>query len=350
MNLVGQNVRHKAHGQGRITALDGEHIAVLFADKERVFQFPKAFERFLTVEEPDAAQEVAALLEQEKQKQREQVHEELDRMLQQSREEKNRVAPRHETSAAQASSSKPRADARASVALHVCYCDGGKSAQQVGFDGACSESVIDFHIQTEQNPMCAASDCACKQFWQGKLSRAKLECLCHNDGGICASSGLLRDWKVPTGPSSGGAELLEGIEEGSLCILTTRDPGSCEAERYVFAVFLADRSYREETWREGYLSTRLPYKIKLSPMEAHSLPLWYYHRNPSRSDMPYWGTVTHRMVDAEAAALLLRDITLVKAGTADEELSREMFQVFCRINHLTLAPDAVPRGALAPKG
>lgn len=59
MNIVGQKIKHKAYGVGTVTEFDGAgHITIEFAAKTSTFQYPQAFEIFLTAED-GKVQEVA---------------------------------------------------------------------------------------------------------------------------------------------------------------------------------------------------------------------------------------------------------------------------------------------------
>lgn len=52
MNLIGQKIKHKAYGIGTVVKMDDDsHVTIEFAAKTSTFQYPQAFEMFLTAED-----------------------------------------------------------------------------------------------------------------------------------------------------------------------------------------------------------------------------------------------------------------------------------------------------------
>ena len=52
MNLLGQKIKHKAYGVGTVVNMDDDsHVTIEFASKTSTFQYPQAFEMFLTAED-----------------------------------------------------------------------------------------------------------------------------------------------------------------------------------------------------------------------------------------------------------------------------------------------------------
>ena len=248
---------------------------------------------------------------------------------------------------------KPKAKAypRANIAFKCNYCDGGQSAIQVGFDGVCSDKLIRNNIEVENRTWCSAEDCACLQYLNKEISRKDLDLLCADGGFVCYESQMLRDWKamagvVQNGENKGKPMKLNQVQANSLCVLTTRDPQSKEEERYVFAIFLVDETYEGDGYDAGYVSTKLPYKIKLSPNEAHSLLFWNYHANDNKAETAAWNSGLHRYFEDEQAAQILRDIVKIKIGTADEQLAADFYEHFCRINGIDADAIGEPSGAL----
>ena len=56
--LIGKTVWHKSFGQGRIVCVDGSYLTIRFADKERRFVFPLAFECYLSTDDQDLRLEI----------------------------------------------------------------------------------------------------------------------------------------------------------------------------------------------------------------------------------------------------------------------------------------------------
>ena len=52
MDLIGAKVRHITWGDGTIKGCDGRFLAVEFSIGRKHFFYPRAFEKFLTAEDP----------------------------------------------------------------------------------------------------------------------------------------------------------------------------------------------------------------------------------------------------------------------------------------------------------
>ena len=64
MNLIGQKVNHFSRGSGTVVKmLDEGHFIVEFPDKESQFQYPQAFEKFLTAEDDKIQADIVKDLE-----------------------------------------------------------------------------------------------------------------------------------------------------------------------------------------------------------------------------------------------------------------------------------------------
>ena len=46
-------VKHRVYGNGIVKHLDSDYIIIAFEDQEKKFQFPQAFEKFLTTEDSE---------------------------------------------------------------------------------------------------------------------------------------------------------------------------------------------------------------------------------------------------------------------------------------------------------
>lgn len=64
-------VRHKAFGDGVVTATRGQYITVKFAGAEKIFVYPDIFEKHMTLRDGTVSDEIKAdLAEKQRQKQR----------------------------------------------------------------------------------------------------------------------------------------------------------------------------------------------------------------------------------------------------------------------------------------
>jgi hypothetical protein len=162
---------------------------------------------------------------------------------------------------------------------------------------------------------------------------------------------MLRDWKafagiVQNGPQKGTPMRLNQVRTNSLCVLTTRDPLMPEESRYIFAAFLVDETYEGGSREEGYVGTKSKYKLKLSQDQACQMPFWRYHANLSKPEVAAWSSGLHRYFDDDQAALILRDIALLKQGTLDEDLAGSFFEHFCSLTGVDPQTLAEANGAL----
>jgi len=328
MNIKGQIVKHKAFGTGTIIESDDNLIVVSFSVGDKRFQFPEAFGSFLVADNESFAAYVDETKKGKEQKEAEEKAIKLE------------VAAIKQAAVAKEQQVKHKKMARANIAFKCNYCDGGKSDKQVGFEGVCSDSIINNNIAIERRTWCNSEDCACLDYYNGKISREELDAHCDDGGFVCYESQMLRDWKalagiVQNGDRKGEPMKLHQVQNNSLCVLTTRNPGSSENERYIFAVFLVDDTYEGDNRDEGYVSTTSKYKLKLSPTEAQKMLFWNYHCNSNNPDIPAWNSGLHRYFQDDVAALILRDISEIKKGSKDHNLAEEFFNYFCRINGIS---------------
>ncbi len=60
MNLEGYEVKHRAFGDGVISRADEKYVTVRFANAEKTFVYPDAFNGFMTLTDAAASEAVAA--------------------------------------------------------------------------------------------------------------------------------------------------------------------------------------------------------------------------------------------------------------------------------------------------
>ena len=54
----GQGVQHKVFGLGTVTGINGKYLTVAFQNVEKVFVYPDAFEKFLTLADGSVTDEI----------------------------------------------------------------------------------------------------------------------------------------------------------------------------------------------------------------------------------------------------------------------------------------------------
>ncbi len=346
MDLQGQKVRHKVYGIGTIINQDGQYLTISFDIGEKKFVYPDSFKQFLTFEESGALDEI--------------VKKELQAIekINQSKGKKTSIGASYPLPKPPVrppvlkKHSKDKTPPRYSIAFKCNYCDGGKSLEQVGFNGVCSDPIIVNNVSKEKRAWCSSEEAPCRHYYDGKIDRRELEEQNRGSQFICYESQMLRDWRafagyILTGKNKGRPLALKKVQRYSLCILTTRDPGSlAESDRYIFAIFLVDDTYTGDARDAGYVTTSSKYKLKLSPQETHNMLFWKYYANGNNPQAAAWGSGLFRYVGDKEGALILRDIATIKRGTDDEHLAQEFYLYFCRIN--SVDPDQLgdPSGAL----
>ena len=335
MNLIGTKVIHKSFGGGIISEIDDEKIYICFEDETKKFVFPDCFYHFLAaVDESETAYIKQLISEKE------------TTMLENRSKKEIKTVSKEQTQKRQS-----KKDDRNNIAFKCNFCDGGKSKKQIGFQGVCSDEVIYNNIEVEHRTWCSAEDCSCLHYWNGELTREELDDLCTDGGSVCYESQMLREWKATAGFGHHGKredkpmKLLQ-VKNNSLCILTTRNPGDKEQDRYIFAVFLIGESDTGNERDAGYVTATSKYKIKLTPQESHSLLFWNYHANQNEESSPAWASGLHRYFGDIMAAQILRDISEAKKGTNDYSLAVEFLKYFCKINKVDVLSIGSPKGAL----
>lgn len=331
IDLLGKQVLHKVFGNGIIKSINDSTIVVSFDQFEKSFIFPDVFKAFLTATDEKTASIIAKLLEAPPPKP------EINAPKPQDQDKKK----------------KSKKVQRENIAFKCNYCDGGKSNEQVGFSGVCSDAIIQNNICIENRTWCRSGDSPCLHYFSGEINRKELEDQMIDAGFVCYESHMLRDWRASAGIvqkdgiNKGKPMRLNKVQANSLCVLTTRYPESDENERFIFAVFLVDETFEGDYREEGFVSTQSEFKIKLSPPEAERTLYWHFHANGKNPEDPAWGHGLHRYFDDQEAVQILRDILKIKLGTKDEQLAERFLQHFCRINRVDANSVPEPNGALA---
>ena len=60
MCLVDKKVNHKKFGEGIIKSCDGKYLHIVFGEQEKIFSYPSAFEKFITIEDKEAEEKIKA--------------------------------------------------------------------------------------------------------------------------------------------------------------------------------------------------------------------------------------------------------------------------------------------------
>lgn len=336
MNIVGKFVEHRIFGTGIVKKVHNGYIEVEFDGELKPFQYPFAFEKFLTATDADIQRallnEIAAEIER-REAERERAEVPQPHILPVKPEEPRPRRP--------VKRKPPRRD----VAFKCTYCDGGKTAERVGFAGICSDEVMRHNVIGKGRAWCSNPASHCRQYLEGEISRDEMK------EWPCYESRMLIDWRADagvyhSGKKAGQPMVMRQVRPNSLCVLTSRKPNTTERERFIFGVFLVDESYEGEKREAGFVTTDSEFKVELTGTEAESMLFWKYHANAKQPQTPRWNTGLFRYLDREAAALILRDIAGIKKGTADETLAGRFFEHFCSIHDIDASVLPEPYGAL----
>jgi hypothetical protein len=369
MNIVGEKVLNNKNDEGTVIEQKEGYVFVDFAGVKTKFQYPMAFKQFLRLKNSDIAglvtREIVAMEDEEKRKiddllaiekeeERKRKKAELEEELRKKEAEreiiKQKLNPKKPGNLTRNKSTKdPKYN---NVAFKCNYCDGGKTKDQIGFAGVCSDSAISNNVFIEKRTWCSSEDSYCFQYANGEISRKDLESyMSKKSDYVCYESQMLTNWAayagiVQNGERKGEPMKLNEVKINSLCVLTTRNPLTIEAERYIFGAFLVDDTYEGDSAEAGSVSTKSKYKIKLSEDEANTLKYWNYHSNSNSPEKQLWASGLHRYFSNQEAAQILRDIAKVKKGTKDENLAQEFYEHFCKLHNVKIDTLPSPKGSL----
>jgi len=242
------------------------------------------------------------------------------------------------------------------IAFKCNYCDGGKSSAQIGYDGVCSDEIINYNIDKKHYVWCSDEDSPCRRYYEKLITRTELEASMGSfaeNAFVCYESQMLRNWKaaagvIQTGKNRGKPLKLKGVERNSLAILTTRLPNSKEKDRIIFGAFLVDETFEGDDSEEGFVAAKSEYKIKLSMAEAQELKYWNYYCNPNKPETIRMGSGLFRYLSDVQATQVLRDMVKLKENTPEAASAKLFLEHFCRINgiHFNDIPQKLSGGLL----
>ena len=342
MNLINQSMRHKSFGLGTVIEQSESYIRIVFSVGEKQFQFPEAFEKFLSCDDMGTQEMILSLLIQKKEQEKIRQAEnqiEIERISKMS------------TAVQSTYTGKQKSYPKENIAFKCNYCNGGKSNDCIGYKCACTDELINYNIEVAQHSWCSNEESPCGQYYDGVINRKELDSYADDDGFVCYESQMLRNWTafagfVLTGNNKEKPMKLNKVQVNSLAILTTREPYAAEKDRFIFGVFLVDEAYEGDNRDEGYVTTSSKYKISLSLKEAKQILFWNYYHNENAPEKVAWGQGLHRYISDIQAASVLSDIVAVKIGTEDEALSKEFLEYFCKINAIDSEVLPILEGAL----
>jgi hypothetical protein len=201
------------------------------------------------------------------------------------------------------------------IGVSVVYCDGGKNNERLGFNGICSDYVIEHNTDADDGRWCSDPDCHCNIYMteKSKATRIALERLMEDDGFVCHESRLLRDWLVLADTEDDRTPRRLDTGAGKLCVLTTIESGSDESSRCIFAIYMIESVDEDvngisQLWAESY------YRYAFAPEIASQLCFWDFVE--TEEDEPGWGKDKFRYLDdAVCVSILEKAIELTGENT-----------------------------------
>lgn len=340
MELVGLEVIHKALGKGTVTEYNKPYMIVKFKKREVKFNYPMAFDDFLSVEDPEISKIILKDLEAEK------ISAMVDILEESMHRDKDDDESENTTHGKGRLTDKPN-----NIAFKLVPNNGGRRTDKIGYHGVCSETVLKQNVLVDAHTWCSDEACACKQYTEGKIDRKELDGMMKDGGSVCYESQLLRDWKAYAGVRHNeerkiAPTKLNQVDVNSLCILTSREANTTEKDRYIFGVFLIDGVYEGDTLEEGYVTAHKKYRLKLSKKEAEKMLFWNYHANQNKPERALWSSGLHRYMNEIESAQILRDLVALKKGTKDEKLAQEFLEHYASLKNLDIMSIPENAGAL----
>lgn len=333
MNLIGEKVKHISFGDGIIKECSGNYITIAINSEDKQFSYPLAFDKYLTCINSDCQKYIKKLVKEKKAE-----AERIAKEERQKKEEELLERIRQADSKKKSSKSAKKATASNNIAFKCTYCDGDSNETHIGFNGLCSDKMIDYNVKEKKQKWCSDSECKCMQFTNNEISKKELEDHMIN-GGVCYESVMLQNWEARGGIYRSGKKKGEPIpikraKKNALVILTTRTPHEPEINRIIFAVYIADEVTQGNDGNEAIITAHDKYRIELTSDESKQLPYWKYYSNKNSSNKPLWGTSLFRYIENNSAYHLLNDILEIKSSEEEKELVKEMLDFYCEKNNV----------------
>lgn len=240
------------------------------------------------------------------------------------------------------------------MAFKCNFCNGGKTSTNYGFNGVCTEGVIEYNITKAKYDWCSQPRCACNQYYRREISYEQLLEIYKTEGSVCYESTMLNEWKALAGFNNNGvrageARNIRNAEIGSLVILTLVTPQDTEYNRRIFAMFLIDDYYEggfddHEGMQEGFVACNSKYKLSFTRKETNELMFWNYYSNENTTECR-WGSGLFRYFPNEQAAQVLKQAALLKTGTNQEHLAKKCLEHYCKMHLINISKIQAPSGS-----
>ncbi len=334
VDLKNCKVCHTKFGIGTVVESNSSTLYVEFPSEQRriQFQFPKAIGSYLTIK-GSAIQRKFDEMMNRKELREERMLEEcynyaIDHFFSEKFELQEKLPKKRKVNR---TGGKPH---RSNVAFKLNYCDGGKNAKCIGFNGACSDAVIRHNIEKEHRFWCSDPQSACRQYYDGQISYRELKHECDDGGFVCYESAVLRDWIGYAGLDANRTpRVIRCAVPMKLGIFTTILPN--ERERIIFGAFLMSEIFEGDDDEQGMIHADQEYRLELTPNEARQVRFWEYYRNVKKPNNHQWSSGLIRYFDDETAVRILQAMESAKKDIAGKRQARRLLERYCEVNHIT---------------
>jgi hypothetical protein len=148
---------------------------------------------------------------------------------------------------------------------------------------------------------------------------------------------------IKSGVNKGKINKLIRVQQNSACLITSKEIGAHEKDRYIAGFFMVDEGFAGRLCEDGYIPAHKDYRIKLTEDISKKMPFWKYYVNERYPDNMTWSG-RYRYFDNAVMAQILKDIVLLNSEQQDR--SQEFFDYFCLINQIEEQDIAEPSGPL----
>lgn len=148
---------------------------------------------------------------------------------------------------------------------------------------------------------------------------------------------------IKSGVNEGKTNKLIRVLQNTACLITAKDSGAPEKERYIKGLFMVDDGFAGRLCEDGFMPAHPDYRIKLSEEESKRMPFWKYYVNERYPDNMTWSGRYRYFANAVMAGILKDILSLINDR---EDHCQEIFDYFCLINQIDEKDIAEPDGPL----
>lgn len=148
---------------------------------------------------------------------------------------------------------------------------------------------------------------------------------------------IFTDWKISTGTiksgvNKGKTNKLIRVHQNSVCLITSREPGKPEKERYIQGFYMVAENFIGRLCEDGFIPAHPEYRIKLTEEESKKMPFWKYYVNAKYPNNMTWNSGTYRYFDNIWMAQILKDMLALKSEQEGSEMYQQFYDYFCLLN------------------